>query len=104
MAAAMWFILILGCGVVVAALWFYALLAVFTIGGTPTIAATTNGRSCLNAAAVVSVVSAVITVVLAIVLIRRKNRRAGAVVALCMAVCAPWAPVLVAVFGRLAGE
>lgn len=102
--AAMWAVLTLGCGVAVAILWIGAILDVSSIGGSPTPSATAEGRFSLNLAAVVSVVAALITVILAIVLLRRGVHRAGAVVALFLAVCAPWVPVVIAVSGRLAGE
>lgn len=102
--AAMWVVLVLGCGVAVAVLWFYGLLAVFTLGGTPTPAATANGRVTLNAAAVVSVASALVTAVLAVVLLRRGVHRVGAAVALLLALCAPWIPVWVGLHPVLAGE
>lgn len=102
--AAMWSVLVLGCGVAVAILWLYALVAVLAIGGAPTPDATASGRECLNAAAVVSSVAAVIVVVLASILLRRGVHRTGAVVAMLLAVCAPWLPIGAAVFVRLAGE
>ena len=102
--ATMWVVLVLGCGVAVAVLWFYGLLAVFTLGGTPTASATANGRATLNAAAVVSVASALVTAVLAVILLRRGVHRAGAAVALILALCAPWIPVWVGLHPVLIGE
>jgi len=105
--ATMWVVLVLGCGVAVAVLWFYGLLAVFTLGGAPTPAATANGRVTLNAAAVVSVASALVTVVLAVLavlLLWRGVHRVGAAVALVLALCAPWIPVWVGLHPVLAGE
>jgi len=102
--ATMWVVLVLGCGVAVAVLWFYGLLAVFTLGGTPTPAATANGRVTLNAAAFVSVASALVTAVLAVILLWRGVHRVGAGVALVLALCAPWIPVWVGLHPVLAGE
>ncbi|GAA1493938.1 hypothetical protein GCM10009627_22840 [Curtobacterium herbarum] len=103
-AAAMWVVLVLGCGVVVAMLWFGAMLDVFTLGVMPTPAATASGRASLNAAAVVSVAAASTTVVLAVVLLWRGVHRVGAAVALVLALCAPWVPVWIAMNPVLAGE
>lgn len=102
--ATMWVVLVLGCGVAVAVLWFYGLLAVFTLGGTPTPSATANGRVTLNAAAFVSVASALVTTVLAVILLWRGVHRVGAGVALVLAPCAPWIPVWVGLHPVLAGE
>ena len=74
----------MGFGVVVAVLWFSGLLAVFTRGGTPTLAATAHGRVDLDAAAVV-VASAIVTAVRVVVLLWRDVHRVGAAVALVLA-------------------
>jgi hypothetical protein len=102
--AAMWVVLVLGCGVAVAVLWASALLDVFTLSTTPSPSAATAGHRSLDAAAVVSVTSAVATMVLAVVLLRRGLHRVGAVVALVLALVAPWVPVAVAVSADLAGD
>ena len=100
--AAMW--VVLGCGVAVAVLWASALLDVFTLSTTPSPLAAAAGHRSLDVAAVVSVTSAVATVVLAVVLLRRGLYRVGAVVALVLALVAPWVPVAVAVSANLAGD
>ncbi|WP_267421939.1 MULTISPECIES: hypothetical protein [unclassified Curtobacterium] len=102
--AAMWVVLVVGCGVAVAVLWASALLDVFTLSTTPAPSAAAAGHRSLDAAAVVSVASAVATVVLAVVLLRRGRHRVGAVVAVVIAFMAPWVPVAVAVSASLAGD
>ncbi|MBF4581627.1 hypothetical protein ITJ54_02985 [Curtobacterium sp. VKM Ac-2865] len=104
MIAAMWVVLVLGCGVAVAVLWFGALLDVFTLSTTPSPSAAAAGHRSLDAAAVVSAASAVATVVMAVVLLRRGLHRVGAVVALVLALVAPWVPVAVAASASLAGD
>ncbi len=97
-------VLVLGSSVAVAVLWFSGLLAVFTLGGSPTSSATANGRVHLNAAAVVSVAAALGTVILEVVLLRQGVHRIGAAVALVLALCAPMGPMWTAMNLVLAGE